>query len=131
MKGEASADLLGKLARNKSPRRVRLACALALASRRDEPAAKILASMASDDDPEIRFLASGGLDAEKRLAMASAAEGAGWRASYMVLMAGPGRPAALDWALAQFPKLQPAARVEILAPWLETAKSTEAKTPAK
>lgn len=127
MKGAASAELLGKLARSKAPRRVRLACASALASRRDEHAAKFLAPLASDSDPELRFLASGGLDAEKRLAVVSASEAQAWRNSYMALVAGSGRLAAVDWAVAQFSKLDPTARVEVLAPWLAQARPDEAK----
>jgi len=122
LKGEASAEMLGKLVRGKSDRRVRLASAWALAGRRDEVAAKLQAALAADDDPELRFLASAGVDAQKRLAAASAPNGHAWRKSYAVLAAGRGRLAALDWALAQFPKLDAAARVEIMGPWLGDAK---------
>lgn len=131
LKGEASAELLGKLARSKGPRRVRLACALALASRRDEPAAKFLASLSNDSDPELRFLASGGLDAEKRKAAVLAPEAQGWKNSYLAMVGGAGRLAAVDWAVAQFPKLDPSARVEILAPWLAQPKPAEAKPDSK
>jgi TonB family protein len=131
MKGEASAEFLGKLARGKEPRRVRVACASALASRRDEHAAKFLSALASDPDPELRFLASGGLDAEKRLAAASAAETQGWQDSYRALVQGAGRLAALDWALVQFPKLESGARVEALAPWLVQVKPAEVNPASK
>ncbi len=131
MKGEASAELLGKLARGKAPRRVRVACAAALATRGDEYAAKFLAALANDSDAELRFLASGKLDAEKRQVAVSVAEAQNWRDSYMAMADGPGRLAAADWAVAHFPKLDPATRVEVLAPWLGQAKPDEAKAAAK
>jgi hypothetical protein len=121
MKGEASAEMLGRIARGKFDRRVRLAGAQALAMRRDQAARKLLAGLADDKDAELRFLGSAELDAPKRVAAASASDGQGWRSSYAVLVSGPGRLAASDWALAQFPKLDPAARVEIMAEWLAGA----------
>lgn len=131
MTGLASAELLGKLARGKAPRRVRLACATALAARGDEHAARFLAALAGDSDAELRFLASGRLDAEKRQVAISAAEAQTWRGSYLAMVEGPGRLAAADWVVAHFPKLDPAARVELLAPWLGQAKPVEAKAAAK
>jgi HEAT repeat protein len=125
MKGEASAEMLGKLVHNKGDRRVRLAAARALAVRRDPPARKLLAKLADNQDAELRFLGSADLNAQKRLAAASAPEGQSWRASFAALAAGPGRLAAVDWALAQFPKLDPAARVEIVAAWLAESKPVE------
>jgi TonB family protein len=122
MKGEASVEMLGKLVRAKFDRRVRLVSAWALAQRKDEAAVKLLATLAGDQDPELRFLACAGADSQKRLAAASAPEAQAWRKSYAVLAAGRGRMAALDWALAQFPKLDQAARVEITSPWLAVAK---------
>jgi hypothetical protein len=121
MKGEASAEMLGRLARGKCDRRVRLASARALAVRRDQFARKAQATLAGDGDAELRFLGSAAVDAQKRLAAASAPEGHVWRASYAALAAGSGRLAAADWALVQFPKLDPAARVEIMAAWLAGA----------
>jgi TonB family protein len=122
MNGAASAEMLGKLAHSKSDRRVRLAGARALAVRRDQPARKALATLAGDQDAELRFLGSRDLEAPKRLAAASAPGGHGWRNSYAALAAGLGRLAAADWALAQFPKLDAAARVEIMAAWLAGAE---------
>jgi len=122
MKGEASAEMLGKLARGKYERRVRLAGARALAGRRDQAARKVQATLAGEGDAELRFLGSAALDAQKRLAAASAPEGSVWRASYAALAAGSGRLAAADWVLVQFPKLDPAARVEIMGEWLAGAK---------
>jgi hypothetical protein len=125
MKGEASAEMLGKLVHNKGDRRVRLAAARALAVRRDPPARKLLANLAGHQDAELRFLGSSELDAQKRLAAASAPEGQVWRASFAALAAGPARLAAADWALAQFPKLDPAVRVEIVGAWLAETKPVE------
>ena len=121
MKGEASAEMLGKLAHSRNDRRVRLASARALAVRRDQFARKAQATLASDGDAELRFLGSAAVDAQKRLAAASVSDGHVWRASYAALAAGSGRLAAADWALVQFPKLDPAARVEIMAAWLAGA----------
>jgi TonB family protein len=125
MNGEASAEMLGRLVHGKGGQRVHLAGARALAGRRDPPARKVLATLASSQDAELRFLGSSELDAQKRLAAASAPESHAWRASYAALATGPGRIAATDWALAQFPKLDPAARVEIMAAWLAGAKPAE------
>ena len=122
MKGEASAEMLGKLARGKYDRRVRLAGARALAGRRDQFVRKVQATLAGEGDAELRFLGSAALDAQKRLAAASAPEGHLWRASYAALAAGSGRLAAADWALVQFPKLDPAVRVEIMGEWLAGTK---------
>jgi TonB family protein len=127
MKGEASAEMLGKLAHGKSDRRLRLAGARALAVRRDQAARKLQATLAGDHDAELSFLGSSELDALKRRAAASAPGGHVWRTSYAALAAGPGRLAASDWALAQFPKLDAAARVEIMAEWLAGAKPVEKK----
>jgi TonB family protein len=125
MKGEASAEMLGKLVHSKGDRRVRLASARALVTRSDQAARKLQATLAGDKDAEMRFLGSGGLDAQKRLAAVSAPEGHAWRASYAALAVGPSRLAAADWALAQFPKLDAPARVEIIAAWLAEAKPVE------
>jgi len=122
MKGEASAEMLGKLARGKYDRRGRLAGARALAGRRDQAARKVQATLAGEGDAELRFLASAAVDPQKRLAAVSAPEGNVWRASYAALAAGSGRLAAADWALVQFPKLDPADRVEIMGEWLAAAK---------
>ena len=65
MKGEASAEMLGKLAHSKNDRRVRLAGARALAARRDQFAHKVQATLAGDGDAELRFLGSA-VDAQKR-----------------------------------------------------------------
>jgi hypothetical protein len=47
------------------------------------------------------------------------------------MVGGAGRLAAVDWAVAQFPKLDPSARVEILAPWLAQPKPAESKPDSK
>jgi HEAT repeat protein len=123
MKGEASAEMLGRLAHSKNDRRVRLASARALAMRRDQAARKAQATLASDGDAELRFLGGAAVDAQKRLAAASAPDGHVWRASYAALAAGSGRLAAADWVLVQFPKLDAAARVEIMGEWLAGTKT--------
>jgi len=125
MKGGASAAMLGKLVRGKYDRRVRLASARALVVRRDPAARKLLAGLAGDGDAELRFLGAAAADAQKRLTAASAPQGHAWRSSYAALAAGPGRLAAADWALAQFPKLDAPARVEVAAAWLAEAKTGE------
>jgi hypothetical protein len=117
--------MLGKLVRGKQARRVRLAAARALVVRHDQAARKLLADLAGDGDAEIRFLGGAAADAKKRLAAASAPEGQLWRSSYAALAAGAGRLAAADWALAQFPKLDAPARVEVVAAWLAEAKPVE------
>jgi TonB family protein len=122
MKGEASADMLGRMVRGKSDRRIRLASAWALVQRGDEAAGKLRAALANDEDPELRFLASAGLEADKRLAAAGAADGYRWFKSYRVLAVSSGRLLALDWVLAQFSKLDPATRVEVMGAWLAGAK---------
>jgi HEAT repeat protein len=122
LNGEASAEMLGKLAHGKSDRRVRLAAARALAARRDQPAHKAQATLGGDGDAELRFLGGAAVDAQKRLAAASAPEGHVWRASYAAMAAGSGRLAAADWALVQFSKLDAPARVEIMGAWLAGAK---------
>jgi HEAT repeat protein len=123
MKGEASAAMLGKLVHGKCDRRVRLASARALVMRRDQAARKLQAGLAGDADAEIRFLGGAAADAQKRLAAASAPEGQLWHSSFAALAAGPGRLAAVDWALAQFAKLDAPARVEIMAAWLAEANT--------
>jgi TonB family protein len=125
MKGEASAVMLGKLIHGKHDRRVRLASARALAGRRDQAARKLQAGLAGEGDAELRFLGSAAAEAPKRLAAASAPDGHVWLGSYAAMAAGPGRLAAADWALAQFPKLDPAAHVETMGEWLVGAKPDE------
>ena len=117
--------MLGKLVHGKRDRRVRLASARALVARRDQAARKLQATLAGEGDAELRFLGSAAVDTQKRLAADSAPDGHLWHASYAALAAGPGRLAAADWVLVQFPKLDPAARVEIMSAWLAGAKPGE------
>ena len=113
------------MVRSKSHRRIRLASAWALALRSDEAACKLQLALSSEEDPELRFLAGSGVEAKKRLAAASTPDGHTWSKSYVALVAGRGRQAALDWALAQFSKLEPADRVEVVGTWLASDKPAE------
>jgi hypothetical protein len=93
--------------------------------RSDEAACKLQLALSSDEDPELRFMAGAGVEAQKRLAAASAPGGHLWSRSYTALAAGRGRQAAMDWALAQFSKLDPAGRVEVMGTWLASDKPAE------
>jgi TonB family protein len=117
LSGEASAQMLARLVR-KEDARVRLAAARALAARRDDFAAKVIAELAKDSDAELKFLAAGALDPEKRLAAAAAPEGYTWTESFLALARGNGKLAAVDWVLAQFPKIEPATRIYLMGTWL-------------
>jgi hypothetical protein len=122
LSGANSAEMLGKLARSKRNRRIRVIAATALATRTDENARKVLAALADDvaNDGELRFLAVSVLDPEKRKAVATAPEGYDWVASFS-LIAALCRPAAADWLLAQFTRLEPTARLNALSDWLAGA----------
>ncbi len=115
--GQASADMLVRLLRKDNPR-TRLAAARALAARHDDAAAKALADLAKTSDPELRFLAGAVLDPESRVAAASAPKGYTWTESFLALARGSGKLAAVDWALAQFPKIEPATRIYLMGTWL-------------
>lgn len=115
--GEDSAALLGRILR-KDDRNIRLASARALARRSDPAAAKVQASLATSDDAELRFLAGDTQDADKRLAAASAPEGYVWTESYEALVAGNGKLAAVDWAVAHFSKLAPTVRIDVMGAWV-------------
>jgi HEAT repeat protein len=120
LSGDDSAAMLGRILR-KDDHRIRLAGARALARRHDPAAAKIQASLAAGTDPELRFLAGDAAESDKRSAAAAVPEGYTWLDSYAALVAGNGKLAAVDWVLAQFPKLAPAARVDAMATWLAAA----------
>jgi TonB family protein len=117
LSGEASADMLLRLLR-KEDRRVRVAAARALAARQDETAAKGLPELAKAQDAEIKLLAGPALGSEDRLAAAAAPEGYTWAESFLALARGKGKLAAVDWALAQFPKIDPATRIYLMGTWL-------------
>jgi HEAT repeat protein len=116
--GEPSAQMLTRFLR-KDDRRVQLAGARALARRQDPFAAKAQATLATSTDAELRFLAAPTLtDADQRKTATSAPEGYAWTDSCVALMQAGGKLAAADWLLAQFPKLGPETRVEIMGAWL-------------
>jgi TonB family protein len=117
LSGEASADLLGRFLR-KDDRRIRVASARALARRHDAFAMKFQTSLGASRDAELRFLAGTTIDAEKRVAAASAPEGYPWTDSCAALAEGNGKIAAVDWLLAQFPKLEPTTRIDLMGMWL-------------
>lgn len=121
LSGPASADMLAKFLR-KDDRRIRLAGARALAARKDEAAAKVVASLSEATDPELRLLAAAALSAETRTATAADAKGYTWTESFFALARGSGRLGGADWALAQFPKLDPAARIAVMGGWLASGK---------
>jgi TonB family protein len=118
LSGADSAAMLAKFLR-KDDRRIQLAGARALASRRDEAAGKVVAGLASASDPEMKLLGASALDAETRAATASDAKGYGWTDSFAALARGNGFLGAADWAVAQFPKLEPDARISVMGTWLE------------
>ncbi len=122
--GQASADMLGRFLRRED-RRIRRAGALALARRRDPFAAKAQAALAGSPDPELRFLAGNAVDSDKRLAAASAPEGYAWTEDFATLAEGSGGIAAVDWMLAQFPKLSPAIRVDLMGSWLASTRAAK------
>jgi TonB family protein len=118
LSGESSAQMLMRFVR-KDDRRVQLAGARALARRQDPFAAKAQATLATSTDAELRFLAAPTLtDPDQRKGAAGAPEGYAWTDSCVALMQAGGKLAAVDWILAQFPKLGPEARVELMGAWL-------------
>ena len=127
--GEASADMLGRFLR-KDDGRIRLAGALALARRHDSFAAKTQAVLAASPDLELRFLAGTSVAADKRVAAAAAPEGYAWTASFAALAEGSGKIAAVDWMLAQFQKLDPATRIDLIGKWLASTRGTKREEPA-
>ena len=117
LSGPDSATMLAKFLR-KDDRRIQLAGARALAARRDESAAKVLSGLTSASEPELKLLATAALDAETRAATASDSKGYTWTESFGSLARGGGSLGAVDWAIAQFPKLEPAARISVAGGWL-------------
>lgn len=118
LSGEPSAQMLTRFLR-KDDRRIQLAGARALARRQDPFAAKAQATLATASDAELRFLAAPVMaDADQRKAATSAPEGYAWTDSGVALLQGGGKLAAVDWILAQFPKLGPETRVDLMGAWL-------------
>jgi TonB family protein len=120
LSGEASAQLLARLL-HKDDRRIQLAAARALARRHDPAAAKVLASLSATKDAELGFLAaSASTDSVLRKTAASAGDGYGWTESCTAIAHGSGRLLAADWIIAQFPKLGPETRIDVMGTWLAT-----------
>jgi TonB family protein len=122
LSGEVSAQMLERLLR-KDDRRIRLAAARALAARHDDAAGKALAELAKTSDAELKFLAAGMLAPETRLAAAAEPTGYTWTESFLALARGNGKLAAVDWALAQFPKIEPATRIYLMGTWLVATRA--------
>jgi TonB family protein len=121
--GEPSAQLLGRFLR-KDDRRIQLAGARALARRHDPAAQAAKAPLTRGTDAELRFLAAPLLaDAEQRKAAAESSEGTTWNDSFIALAEGSGKPSALDWILAQFPKLAPETRIDLMGAWLGAGRN--------
>lgn len=118
LSGEPSAQMLARFLR-KDDRRAQVAGARALARRQDAFAAKAQAALIGSTDAELRFLAAPALpDADLRKAAVAAPEGYAWTESWAALAQGSGKLAAVDWVLAQFPKLGAETRIEIMGTWL-------------
>lgn len=116
--GDPSAQMLTRLL-HRDDRRIQLAGARALARRHDPFAAKAQATLATSPDAELRFLAAPTIaDTERRKTATDAPEGYAWTDSCLALMQGGGKLAAVDWVLAQFPKIGPDARIELMGAWL-------------
>lgn len=117
----ATAQLLGKMLK-KDDQRVRVAAARALATRTDDFARSLLASVAGDTNPEVKAfaVASGGLtvDAGRQLLAASPADA---RKLYPQLAIGPSRPIAAAWLVQNFAGLDAVGKVEVLGQWLAGA----------
>lgn len=122
LSGAASAQMLGRFLKKDSGE-IRTAAARALAARRDEHAAKLQATLATNatgDCPELQLLSGLALPKDKRDAALGALPDADFTESYSALLRGSARVVAADWLLAYFAKLPPAPRVELLGEWLAT-----------
>jgi TonB family protein len=119
LSGAPSAEMLGRFLRKDAPS-IRLAAARALATRHDDAAAKVQATLAGAATPELRLLAGPALDKDKRAAAVAAPTNEDFAASFAALVRGTGRIVAADWLLAQFDKLEPGTRVATLGQWLGT-----------
>jgi TonB family protein len=123
LSGDASAHMLARFLR-RDDRRIQLAGARALARRHDDAATEAQAGLTGATDPELRFLAAPAItDAEQRKAAVEAPEGYAWKDSCMALAQGHGKPVAIDWILAQFPKLAPETRVDLMGVWLASTRA--------
>jgi TonB family protein len=122
LSGPASAEMLGRLLRKDDPK-IKLAAARALASRRDEHAAKVQATLGSASYAELRLLAGLALDKELRASALAAPIGEGFSGSFAALLRGSANLMAGDWMLAHFEALDPNTRAELLGQWLGRPKT--------
>jgi len=124
LSGTASAEMLGRLLR-KDDLGIKLAAARALASRHDEHAAKVQATLASATNAELQLLAGLALDKDKRETATKATANEDSTASFSALLRGTGKIVAADWLLAQFDKLEPGTRVALLGQWLGSSRAKD------
>jgi len=122
LSGQASAEMLGRLLRKDDPK-IKLAAARALASRRDEHAAKVQATLASAGNAELQLLAGLALDKEHRATVLAFPVGEGFSASFAALLRGSASITAGDWMLTHFETLAPNTRAEMLGQWLGRPKT--------
>ena len=121
LSGAPSAEMLGRFLR-KDDLSFKLAAARALASRRDDYAAKPRASLANATNAELQLLAGPALDKDKRQAALQSPTNDKFPDTFAALLRGNGRTVAADWLLAQFAKLEPATRVSLLGQWLGSGR---------
>jgi HEAT repeat protein len=124
LSGTASAEMLGRLLR-KDDLGIKLAAARALASRHDEHAAKVQATLASATNAELQLLAGLALDKDKRETATKATANEDSTASFSALLRGTEKIVAADWLLAQFDKLEPGTRVALLGQWLGSSRAKD------
>jgi TonB family protein len=117
LSGQASAEMLSRLLRKDEPN-IKIAAARALASRRDEHAAKSQATLASASSAELQLLAGLALDREHRATVLAFPVGEGFSASFAALLRGSANLMAGDWMLAHFEALAPNPRADLLGQWL-------------
>ena len=117
LSGQASAEMLGRLLR-KDDLKIRLAAARALASRRDDHAAKVQATLTSTSNAELQLLAGLALDKEHRATVLAAPVSEGFSASFAALLRGNAKLIAGDWMLVHFETMDPSTRAEMLGQWL-------------
>jgi HEAT repeat protein len=123
LSGEESAQMLTRFLR-RDDRRIQLAGARAVARRHDPAVAKAQDLLAGSSDPELRFLGAAAItDAEQRSSIVAAPDGYAWKDSFAALAEGPGKLVAVDWILAQFPRLDPETRIDLMGAWLAAVKN--------
>jgi HEAT repeat protein len=122
LSGQASAEMLGRLLR-KDDLKIRVAAARALASRRDDHAAKVQATLTSTSNAELQLLAGLALDKEHRATVLAAPVSEGFSASFAALLRGSANLIAGDWMLVHFETMDPNTRAEMLGQWLGRPKT--------